>query len=147
MAAAMLRELERQIGVYVVTVFGPPRTKKTHNQFVQAGRRTVMVPSQRWREWARDARIAVGTISHFTHFHPPIVGPGIALNCAALFYRDANRGDLVGYLQGLADLLEKRGVIPNDKQIAQWDGSRLRKDALNPRVEVVLTIIAPEVTV
>lgn len=56
-----------------------------------------------------------------------------------LLCRDADRGDLVGYLQGLADLLEKRGVVANDKWIQSWDGSRLAKDKANPRVELTLT--------
>ena len=60
-------------------------------------------------------------------------------NIAAVFYRDANRGDAVGYYQGLADLLEKFGIVSNDKWLVSWDGSRLRKDKLNPRVEVELT--------
>ena len=66
----------------------------------------------------------------------PIARP---VNCAALFYRDALRGDAVGFYQGLADVLEKAGIVENDKFIVSWDGSRLRKDAARPRVELVLT--------
>jgi Holliday junction resolvase RusA-like endonuclease len=63
------------------------------------------------------------------------------VRCAAVFYRDADRGDAVGYYQGLADLLEKRGVLANDKQIADWNGSELRKDAQRPRVELTLEVL------
>jgi hypothetical protein len=59
-----------------------------------------------------------------------------------LFYRDAERGDAVGYYQGLADLLEKRGVVANDRLIMSWDGSRLLKDSANPRVELTLEEVA-----
>jgi hypothetical protein len=45
----------------------------------------------------------------------------------------------VGYYQGLADLLESRGILANDKHIVSWDGSRLLKDAARPRVELILT--------
>lgn len=63
------------------------------------------------------------------------------LNCAAIFYRDANRGDAVGYYQGLADALESAGVLSDDKWIMQWDGTRLAKDAKRPRIEVTLTAL------
>jgi hypothetical protein len=63
------------------------------------------------------------------------------LNCCAIFYRDADRGDAVGYYQGLADALEAAGVVADDKWIKQWDGSRLAKDADWPRIDVVLTAI------
>lgn len=66
------------------------------------------------------------------------------LNCAAIFYRDANRGDAVGYYQWLADALESAGVLSNDKWIVQWDGSRLAKDAKRPRIEVTLTALVGE---
>jgi hypothetical protein len=75
--------------------------------------------------------------------HRPLSACLIApYNCAAIFYRDANRGDAVGYYQGLADVLEKAQVITNDKFITQWDGSRLLVDRENPRVELVLTEVA-----
>jgi glycine/D-amino acid oxidase-like deaminating enzyme len=88
-----------------------------------------------WRAWS-DAvspriRSALATAGM-----APIAYP---VNCRAIFYRDANRGDAVGYYQGLADVLEKAGVVINDVCITTWDGSRLRKDAANPRVEVELT--------
>jgi Holliday junction resolvase RusA-like endonuclease len=46
-------------------------------------------------------------------------------------------------MQALADTLEAAGVVPDDKYIAAWDGSRLLKDAADPRVEVTLTPMEP----
>lgn len=66
------------------------------------------------------------------------------LNCAAIFYRDALRGDAVGYYQGLADALESAGVLSDDKWIIQWDGSRLAKDAKRPRIEVTLRALTQD---
>lgn len=65
----------------------------------------------------------------------------------AIFYREANRGDLSGYLEAVGDLLQTAGVIGNDRQIQGWplpaDGRLpLRKDPQNPRVEIVITPIA-----
>ena len=62
-------------------------------------------------------------------------------NCAALFYRDADRGDAIGYLTGLADVLEYLGVVSNDRLLARWDGSEMLVDRKNPRVEITLTAI------
>lgn len=63
---------------------------------------------------------------------------------AAAFYRDALRGDLIGYQQALADILEASGVVANDSLIVHWplppDGRLpLRKDAERARVEVWIT--------
>lgn len=65
----------------------------------------------------------------------------------AVFYRDRNIGDLCGYQQALGDVLEAGGVIENDRQILCWPqpadgGWPLRKDAAQPRIEVVITEVA-----
>lgn len=66
------------------------------------------------------------------------------LNCAAIFYRDALRGDAVGYYQGLADALKSAGVLSDDKWIVQWDGSRLAKNTKRPRIEVTLRALTQD---
>ena len=128
-----------------------PRTKKNHGKVVQRGARKFHVPSDAYREmegqivmWAHDIP---GYVEHWN------VRVGCAvwcacelflaqpLNCCAIFYRDADRGDAVGYYQGLADALEAAGVVADDKWIKQWDGARLEKDAGRPRIEVTLTAI------
>jgi hypothetical protein len=118
-----------------LVIYGAPRTKKTSNRLVRAGDRHRVLPSKAWTGWAARARIEV---CPGEDCQPPPLD-GVLLNCTALFYRDANRGDAVGYYQGLADLLEKRGVIVNDRCLVSWDGSRLLIDRENPRVEVTLT--------
>jgi Holliday junction resolvase RusA-like endonuclease len=116
---------------WLLTVHGAPRTKKNHGSVIQRGNRRFHIPSAAWTNWATDAPL---TYRYATHA-PPI---GVNVNCRALFYRDALRGDAVGFYQGLADLLEKRGIVTDDKVIVSWDGSRLLKDADRPRVEVQL---------
>lgn len=65
--------------------------------------------------------------------------PGrLELNCRALIYRDARRGDAVGYYQGIADLLQHLCVLTDDRMLVSWDGSRLLLDPEHPRVDVVL---------
>lgn len=151
-----------------VLVTLPPRTKKNHGQLMTTrggGKRPRLFPAKAWTEWCQKAEVRVNgrliqavrtTSSHeaptmfllstdtaaagfrgtTTRRWQPLERP---MNCAATFYRDRTTGDAVGYYQGLADLLEKRGIIRNDSQIVSWDGSRLAKDAENPRTEIVLT--------
>jgi hypothetical protein len=71
----------------------------------------------------------------------------------AIFYlENAIQGDLTGYEQALADWLQApkinfdakpprmtrdgAGIIVDDKNIASWDGSRVRIDRQNPRIEI-----------
>lgn len=114
------------------TVHGAPRTKKNHGRLVRPGRgrRTVLLPSKPWETWAKTARLE--------GLRGPLPRLAVPLNCRALFYRDAARGDAVGFMQGLADLLQKRGVVADDKWLVAWDGSRLLLDRQHPRVEVEL---------
>lgn len=123
-----------------LTITGPPRTKKNHGTIVRAGGRPRLIPSRAWTKWWKAARIIDAETQRDTYWgwgkNSAIDYP---VNCAAVFYRDRNQGDAVGYYQGLADLLEKRGVVVNDKYIVSWDGSRLDIDRKNPRVEVELT--------
>jgi hypothetical protein len=117
-----------------LTIWGVPRTKKNSGRIVPRGRRHIILPSEAWETWCKQVvpqiRQALAGAGMQPIAHP--------VNCRALFYRDALRGDPVGFYQGLADLLEHGGVVANDKWIVSWDGSRLLKDAERPRVELVL---------
>src|SRR5579884_4017709 len=110
-------------------IFGRCRTKKTSNRLVRAGKRWRVLPSEAFETWQSSA---VPQLRIFWTCKPPIERP---VNVAAVFYRDASRGDAVGYYQSLADILQTAGVVEDDKWIVSWDGSRLDKDAANPRVE------------
>lgn len=118
-----------------LTIAGIPRTKKNSQRVVPRGGRHIPLPSKAWADWAADAVPKIEAWAQRVKL-APLAYP---LNCAAVFYRDALRGDAVGFYQGLADLLEKAGIVEDDKWIVSWDGSRLRKDASRPRVELVLT--------
>jgi Holliday junction resolvase RusA-like endonuclease len=117
-------------------LFGAPRTKKNHSRLKWAPKkkRTVLVPSAAYEEWCNHVCVQLATMRE------PL--PDLHYNCAAVFYRDADRGDAVGYYQGLADALEAAGVLTDDKLITRWDGSRLDVDRANPRVELTLTPVS-----
>ena len=121
------------------TVLGAPRTKKNHgDRWKPAGsNRTLTVPSKAWRAWLATVGFQLQD-GHIRRRFTDGETLRFPVNCQAIFYRDALRGDAVGYYQGLADLLEKTGVVKNDAQIVSWDGSRLLVDRKNPRTEVTL---------
>jgi len=107
-----------------------PRTKKNSQRIMRKKDGTPFVaPSQQATTWAKQVYLVPR----------PARLPDRPWNCKALIYRDANRGDAVGYYQAVADLLEKLGVVSNDRWIVSWDGSRMLKDAARPRIEVELT--------
>lgn len=118
--------------IWSAIILGPPRTKKTSAQLVRAGFRPRILPSKAFREWNK------------TWAQPQLIRARpetpiqCAVNCRAIFYREALRGDAVGFYQALADALQDAGVVVNDAQIVSWDGSRMLKDAINPRIEVIL---------
>jgi len=129
------------------TVYGPPRTKKNSNEIrrrggARSGRchccgklkgAPFVAPSRAWEAWLASAVIVFQPLS-CRHVTEPV-------NCNAVFYRDKkskNQGDACGFYQGLADVLEKHGVVANDSLIVTWWGTRLDVDVDNPRTEVVL---------
>jgi Holliday junction resolvase RusA-like endonuclease len=147
-------------------ILGAPRTKKTSNAIrciergsrcagpggcglplarQRCGRcghekpgRMAVFPSDQNRQWTATAlpqlRLVVAGRDPLT----------VDVNVAAVFYRDADRGDATGYMQALADALQEAGVLKNDEQIKSWDGTRLRVDRTNPRIEVEITRMEAE---
>lgn len=113
-------------------VFGPPRTKKTSNRIVRAGRRRYVLPSAPHQRWFC---AALPQLKAQWRRQPLSVPVGVR----ALFFRERAAGDLCNYMQALADALERAGIVRNDRLIASWDGSRLRKDAKQPRIELTVT--------
>lgn len=115
-----------------LVILGAPRTKKNHSRVIRSRRRLRIVPSAAHEAWARSAIPQLRSQWQ----QPPLIG---RVAVRALFYRERNVGDLVNYLQALADALEHAGVVQNDRLIVSWDGSRLLKDASSPRIEVEIT--------
>lgn len=112
-----------------LVIAGPPRTKKNHSRLVRAGGRFRLLPSAAHETWSRSAVKQLRSQWR----RQPISDP---ISVAAVFYRERATGDLVNYLQALADALEHAGVVVNDRLIVSWDASRLSKDAAHPRVEL-----------
>lgn len=163
-----------------------PRTKKTSNRIVRLGKNRAklslhysdgdvggscpkcraavfvsieeaarkVMPSDEYEQFALECMWFRGSLRQAIDFPLPITGP-VAVK--ATFYRAGNYGDLLGYEQALADVMQaeawtkakpgkapkKRrdglGLIVDDKQIRSWDGSRLMIGV--PHIEVEIAIL------
>lgn len=139
---------------WLAVISGPPRTKKTSQQIVRNKRtgKQFIVSGSANKDWETAAVeqlaaqiqatkiVQVKRKKKLVDAHVVFDGP---VRVRALFYRDRDIGDATGFYQALADALEAKyvggrwvGVLANDRQIADWDGSRRLIDRENPRVEV-----------
>ena len=123
-----------------ITIETVPRTKKNHGRIMRFGKFNKIMPSAAFMAFQADA---MPKLKAAWAGRDPIDTP---VNLAAVFYRDALRGDAVGYYQAIADVLQKAGVVVDDELIKQWDGSRLFKDKDRPRIEMTFTSIVHQET-
>jgi len=140
-------------------IHGQPRTKKTSNRVVTVGpmcrtcgKRTgfpKVLPSEAYVEWEMAALRECVTIKAALSargWELPIVGPvsveaHIYLTPAADGKLRRDVGDVAGFIQAIGDMLEAAGIIANDRQIEDWDGTRRHADGVDPRVEVFITVL------
>lgn len=132
-------------------ILGIPRTKKTSNRVVNIGPmcRTCgkrggfpkVLPSLAYEEWLSAAQGQLNVIKERLVAWGAVLPIEAPVGIEAHIYRDRNVGDLSNFLEAIGDMLQAAGIIKDDRQIEDWDGSRRLKDADNPRVEVFITIL------
>ena len=112
---------------------GNPITKKNH-QRILTNRKTgkpFVSQSEAYKKYEQDCGWFI-----------PSLGIDYKVNVKYLFYIRANyRVDLPNLENSLNDILVKYGCVKDDnvKIIATHDGSEVRVDPINPRVEVTIT--------
>jgi Holliday junction resolvase RusA-like endonuclease len=121
-----------------LVIAGAPRTKGNSRVFFSVKGRPVFAPSKQYQKWIARARYFIEMEKTRLGLKEPISAP---VQVRAVFYRDRACGDLDNYQKGLGDALQRYGVIENDRLIESWDGSRLAKDAHDPRIELEITVI------
>ena len=100
--------------------------------------RKFPISSPRWRKYEKDAKKQLKS-----QYNDAILCTDrMALHVTAVYYcPDRRYPDLSGMLETVGDLLE--GIVyENDRQIGSWDGSRIRLDNEDPRIEVEVCLIA-----
>jgi Holliday junction resolvase RusA-like endonuclease len=100
-----------------------------------------LLPSEAYLEWEAAA------LQQCIRIKRELARAGVSLPVVALvsieahIYRETNTGDTAGYIQAIGDMLQKAEIIKDDRQIEDFDGTRRFKDAINPRVEIFITIV------
>ena len=113
-----------------ITIRGVPRTKKNHQQVVMRGLKPIIVQSDAYREYEELA------LWQLPHPREPIKGP---VNVKCVYYMPTRRRvDLLNLLAATLDILVKGRVLEDDNSQVVYghDGSRVRCDRENPRVEI-----------
>lgn len=115
-----------------LTISGRAVPKKNHPVMV-AGRNLIL-PSKAFRAYEKDA------LKQLMAWGNQFV-PGFVWVRAEYWLPDKRWWpDLVGLMQGTGDILEKAGLIANDRNIVSWDGSKIVGiDKENPRTEIYIT--------
>lgn len=124
-------------------ILGPPVTKKNSQVLTsiptgktdRRGRpiyRPIAFPSDAYKAWAKS-----GLPELQAQWHAPAADQTVHLK-AIIFRRQRNHGDLLNYLEAIADLLQEAEILTNDRLVINTDGSRLRVDRTHPHVELWL---------
>ena len=114
-----------------LTIKGDPRTKKNSQRMVRAGLRMIPIYSKAYEEY-RDEFVwqVPGEKKRAISF---------PVNVKCVYYMRTHRKvDLVNLLEATCDLLVEAGVLEDDNCmiVASHDGSCVKYDKTNPRVEI-----------
>lgn len=132
LAFARLARAERRQALPIkIILYGAPRTKKNHQQICKkpSGQRFI-APSKAYMDYEE---LCLAQIKR------PQRTISEAVNVKCLYYMpDRRRVDLVNLLEATCDILVKAGVLKDDCAaiVASHDGSRVKLDKENPRVEI-----------
>lgn len=154
-----------------ITLPGAPRTKKTSNRIVRfkgRGRDGNMRefisirPSEAYEEWLGNLLTYAPVInSQILKAAGPLGLMALPfvnkVSIACHVYQEVDRGDLLGYLNAVADAIqapkyrqtkdgryktvrEGLNIIEDDRQIVNWDDSHPYVDKDRPRSELIITV-------
>lgn len=111
-----------------ITIKTEARTKKNSSRIITAKGRTMLIPSKPYLEFEKNCK---------PFLKPLKIDYPINLKC--IFYMKTRRKvDLPNLLNSICDVLVKHQVIDDDNKdiVASFDGSRVKYDKENPRIEI-----------
>ena len=111
----------------------PPATKKNSQRIVMRGRRPIILQSEKYVKYEKDAG------KFLKHY----VGMNIAepVNIKCIYYMPTRRRvDLTNLLEATDDMLVKYEVLADDNRniVATHDGSMVLYDKEHPRTEILI---------
>ena len=116
-----------------IIIRGDPRTKKNSQRLIRAGLRMIPIYSEAYEQYRSD-------------FLRQIIGQRYMIenpvNVKCVYYmRTKRKVDLVNLLEATDDLLVDAMVLQDDNSniVVGHDGSRVRYDKQNPRVEIEIS--------
>lgn len=127
----MMTTNKGDMGIFIVLP-GRPITKKNHQRIVRSAGRPIVIQSKQYKAYEQNCLWALKGCQ--TRFSGPV-------EIQARYWMPDRRSwpDLLGLLQATCDILEKAGILENDRDVVSVDGSRIvGVDRKNPRVEVVI---------
>ena len=125
-----------------LTIYGIPRTKK-NSQIPAVNKKTgrpMIIQSKIYRDYEKDAVKQIEDLHKTWHID-------YLCNCQYVYYRPTKiRVDQSNLMAATDDILVKAGVLEDDnwKIIGGHDGTRVRFDPENPRVEITITEMKDE---
>lgn len=126
-----------------IVILGEPRTKKNSQQILinHSTGRPFVSQSPAYKQYEHDAAWQVWQA---WHNRPPIE---TKVNVKCVFYMKTHRKvDLTNLLGAIDDILTKFSVLKDDNCniVGGHDGSRVKYDKDNPRVEIDITELGEE---
>ena len=117
-----------------ITWFGRPITKKNSQRLIKTGKRVIPIPSAQYKDYEAECLYRTPAALR--------IGIDYPVNICCVYYMPTlGRVDLANLLEATTDILTVAGVITDDNSriVAAHDGSRVRYDKQNPRVEITIT--------
>lgn len=115
-----------------IVITGRPATKKNSSRIVRFGNVHKLLPSKAFDTYQEAALWQL--CRYKVHYD-------MSVHVKCLYWLPDRRWwpDLVGLLQATSDILEKSGILKNDRLIGSYDGSRIMGlDKDNTRVEIFI---------
>jgi len=111
-----------------------PVTKKNSQRVVKVNNRVLILPSAKYVDF--ENRI----IKYVKELKYCEINTPISL-CAVFYMPTRRRVDLTNLLEAIDDALVKAGILADDNCtiIVSHDGSRVKYDKSNPRIEITIT--------
>ena len=138
-------EIDKLSGEIRITIPVAPVTKKNHGNIISfgpkcsmcgKGKYTKLLPSKAYSAYEKEISPYIEIIHNIVN----TIDYPINLKC--LFYcKKRYKGDLVGYLQAIQDILVGGEVLKDDNRniVAATDGSRVFHDSAYPRTEITIS--------
>ena len=137
--------IDKESGEIRIIIPIAPVTKKNHGKIISYGAKCPhcgrgkylkLIPSDAYKAYEKTSAPYIEIIHSLT----ATIDYPVNLKC--VFYcKKRVKGDLVGYLQAIQDLLVEGGVLEDDNRniVASTDGSRVYHDPEYPRTEIVIS--------